>query len=105
MIPEEAAAMNTRDPEALLPLTHLSYHIMLALQDGASHGYAITKRVDVLSRGRITPGTGTFYSALKRMLEEGVLDQADPPSDADSTDSRRRYYALTALGRSVLRAE
>ena len=94
-----------RDPEILLPLTHLSHHIMLSLQEGASHGYAISKRVHELSRGRISPGTGTFYSALKRMLDEGVLEEADAPVDADSSDTRRRYYALTPFGRDVLAAE
>jgi hypothetical protein len=33
--------MHARDPLALLPLTHLAYHILLALADDPRHGYGI----------------------------------------------------------------
>lgn len=101
--------MDERDREGeaagMLPLTHLSYHIMLALRAGAAHGYAIVKRVDELSKGRVSPRTGTFYSALRRMLDEGVIVEVEEVEGADSSDSRRRYYALTPFGRRVLSAE
>jgi DNA-binding PadR family transcriptional regulator len=93
------------DPAEMLPLTHLSYHIMLALRNGALHGYGISKTVDEMSRGRLTPGTGTFYSAIRRMLDEGVLEEVGEPADAESHDSRRRYYGLTQFGRRVMAAE
>ena len=57
--------------EGLLPLTHLTHHIMLTVRLGPMHGYAISKAVAELSRGRVAPGTGTFYSALRRMMDEG----------------------------------
>lgn len=94
-----------RSPEDLIPLTHLTYHIMLVMRAGPSHGYAIARDVDQLSRGRLKPGTGTFYSAIRRMIDEAVLEEVDRPADADSEDSRRRYYALTPFGREVLAAE
>lgn len=89
----------------MLPLTHLTYHIMLAVRRDPSHGYAISKAVADLSQGRLTPGTGTFYSALRRMMDEGVLEEVPQPRGVDGNDSRRRFYALTALGRMVLEAE
>ena len=91
--------------EGLLPLTHLTYHIMLTVRLGPMHGYAISKAVAELSRGRVAPGTGTFYSALRRMMDEGVLEEVDQPEGVDGRDSRRRFYALTELGRAVLDAE
>jgi len=94
-----------KDPQELLPLTHLSYHIMLSLGEGGLHGYAIVKSVKERSDGAISPGTGTFYSALRRMLDEGVLAEVEEPSDADGHDSRRRYYELSSFGRQVLVAE
>ncbi len=100
-----ASSTTNTDPAQMLPLTHLTYHIMIAVRDGAQHGYAIMKRVDDLSGGRITPGTGTFYSALRRMLEEGTLVEVEEPSGVEGHDARRRYYELTAFGRDVLAAE
>lgn len=94
-----------RSAEELIPLTHLTYHIMLVMRDGPSHGYAIARDVDRLSRGRLKPGTGTFYSAIRRMMDEAVIEEVDRPAHADSEDSRRRYYALTRFGREVLAAE
>jgi DNA-binding PadR family transcriptional regulator len=93
------------NPKALLPLTHLTYHIMLALGEGRSHGYAIVKSVRDRSHGAISPGTGTFYSALRRMLDEGVLVEVDQPPGFDGSDSRRRFYELSPFGRQVLSAE
>lgn len=97
--------MTEREILALLPLTHLSYHVMLTLRTGPLHGYAISKAVAELSRGRLTPGTGTFYSALRRMMEEAVLEEVEQPETVDGSDSRRRFYALTPFGRRVLEAE
>jgi len=89
----------------LLPLTHLTYHILLSLREGIQHGYAIVKSVKDRSAGAISPGTGTFYSALARMLDEGVVGEVPPPAGADSRDSRRRYYGLTPFGAEVLLSE
>jgi DNA-binding PadR family transcriptional regulator len=95
----------TKDPQELLPLTHLSYHIMLSLREGGLHGYAIVKSVKERSDGAISPGTGTFYSALRRMWDEDVISEVAEPTDADGRDSRRRYYELSPFGRRVLLAE
>ncbi len=53
----------------------------------------------------MNPGTGTFYSALKRMLSDGLVHETTAPTGVTSTDRRRRYYAVTDLGRRVLQAE
>jgi len=93
------------DIHAFLPLTHLSLHILLAVCEGELHGYAIVKSVEELSAGKLTPGTGTFYSALHRLQKDGLLAEADPPADAERQGPRRRYYRSTALGAQVLKAE
>ncbi len=49
--------------------------------------------------------TGTLYAAIKRLRDEGWIDVADAPAAASTGDSRRRYYRLTELGRTVLKAE
>ena len=92
------------DPLAFLPLSHLSYHVMLALRSAPLHGYAVVKAVKISSEGLISPGTGTFYSAMHRLVREGLISQADEAAD-DGEDSRRKHYDLTPLGRRVLEAE
>lgn len=89
-------------PPSYLPLTHLSFQILLALMAGPQHGYAIVKAVQESPTHPSSPGTGTFYSAIRRMLDDGLLEEAPAPEDADA---RRRYYAITALGKAALRGE
>ena len=94
-----------RDPGSLLPLTHLSYHIAISLRDAPLHGYAIIKNVKERSEGAVSPGTGSFYSALARMEQEGVVEETSQPDTEAASDARRRYYGLTTFGREVLMAE
>jgi DNA-binding PadR family transcriptional regulator len=91
-------------PEAMLPLTPLSFHILLALADDDRHGYGIIKEVRERTNGEMTPGAGTLYAAVQRMLDDGLIGEtSDRPATGD--DERRRYYRLTPLGRQVARAE
>ena len=55
----------SRDPEQFLPLTPLSLAILLALADGARHGYAILRELEKQSDGRVVPGAGTLYAGPK----------------------------------------
>ena len=45
-------------------LSDLAFHILLALGEGPSHGYAIGKNVEERSAGRLDPTTGALYQAL-----------------------------------------
>lgn len=94
-----------RDPERLLPLTHLSFHVLLALADADLHGYGLIKDVRSRSAGHLNPGTGTLYTALQRMLDEGLIAEAQQRPDSADDDQRRRYYTLTEFGRRVAEAE
>jgi DNA-binding PadR family transcriptional regulator len=85
-----------------LVLSELAFHVLLALGDGPSHGYAIGKDVEDRSGGRLDPTTGALYQALRRLTEDGLVAPADGPP---GTDSRRKYFALTARGRRAAAAE
>ena len=87
------------DPLRFLPLTPHQFHILLALVDGPLHGYAVIQDVDHRTGGGLHLGTGTLYTAVARLVELGII------ADAERADDRRRFYKLTALGRAVLRAE
>ena len=85
-----------------LVFSELAFHVLLALGDGPSHGYAIGKDVEDRSGGRLDPTTGALYQALRRLTEDGLVAPADSPP---GTDSRRKYFALTARGRRAAAAE
>jgi DNA-binding PadR family transcriptional regulator len=90
---------------AALPLTPVVMHILLALVDQPRHGLGIASHVQEFSSGRVVLGPGTLYGAIKRLLDLGLIsDRVDsPPGEAG--DPRRRYYAITSLGRQALRVE
>jgi DNA-binding PadR family transcriptional regulator len=91
-----------RDPADLLPLSPAMFHVMVALADGETHGYAIMKEVEQLTGGAVRLSTGTLYGIIKRLLSDGLIRETAVPAPGDE---RRRSYALTPFGRDVARAE
>ena len=86
----------------MTPLSDLAFHVLLALGEGPSHGYAIGKDVEERSGGRLDPTTGTLYQVLQRLAADGLIAAAKSPAGADE---RRRYFGLTAQGRRAVAAE
>jgi DNA-binding PadR family transcriptional regulator len=86
--------------DSVLPLTPISFEILLALTEGERHGYAILQEVESRTGGVLPLRTGTLYRALARLEESGLI----APSDK-SDDERRRYYRITNKGRDVARDE
>ena len=80
-------------------------HILLAVSDRERHGYAIMQDVAERTDGKVRLSAGTLYSAVRRMLEQGLIEELRESPDPASADERRRYYAITALGRAVALAE
>jgi DNA-binding PadR family transcriptional regulator len=93
------------DPEAELPLTPATFHVLLALVDGERHGYAIMREVGERTDGAVRLGPGTLYGTLKRLLEGGLVAEAAERADPELGDERRRYYRVTDFGLAVARAE
>jgi DNA-binding PadR family transcriptional regulator len=80
--------------------------MLLALAGGRRHGYAIAQEVERATDGSVLLGPGTLYGSLQRLLDAGLIETTEPPPDAAGAHAdRRRYYALTALGSRVLRAD
>jgi len=97
--------MSEIDPRSLLPLTHLSYQVLLALADENRHGYGIIKEVRTRTAGQMDLETGTLYTALRRLKDEGLIDIVTPDERPAGEDDRRRVYKLTPFGSEVLAAE
>ena len=94
-----------RSPESFTPLTPPVFHLLLAVADGARHGYEIIKEIERRSGGGVVLSTGTLYAAIKRLLANGMLEETDQGMNVVNEDDRRRYYRLTPFGRKVTKAE
>ena len=100
-----SASESSDDIQTLLPLPTAFFHILVALADRDRHGYSIMQDVSARTDGKVRLSAGTLYSAVRRMLEQGLIEELRDSPDPDSEDQRRRYYRLTALGRQVALAE
>lgn len=90
----------------LLPLRPPVLEILLTLGDGPLHGYAIIQALRDPEGADLHIETGPLYRQLKRLLEGSLISQSDePPPGTEDDDRRKAYYALTPLGRAVVRAE
>ena len=87
--------------DELLPLTPLSFEILLALADEPRHGYGIIKEIEARAGKPLKSSTGTLYLAIRRLAEAGLIVERDDADDG----SRRRYYRLTDLGQEVVACE
>jgi len=80
-------------------LSRDTFHILVALADGERHGYSIMQEVAERTGGDVRLSPSTLYSAIKRLLEQGYIEELAEPPDPAHDDERRRYYRLTKAGR------
>lgn len=90
--------------DEFLPLSAVEFLVLLVLNDGDSHGYAIVKEIERRSDGQISLLPGNLYAILQRLSSSGLIARTEPHGDED-VDRRRRYYGVTELGRAVAAAE
>jgi DNA-binding PadR family transcriptional regulator len=86
------------------PLKTAWLHILLALSNGACHGYQIRESVEARTDGAVRLWPATLYGALRDLTDLGAIEPLEGDDDPDD-DQRRRYYRLTADGRELLRSE
>jgi len=86
-----------------LPLSSAALHILLALAGEDLHGYGIMQEIARQSGGKYKVGPGTLYDNLRKLIQDGWVQELGPRRGDD--DPRRRYYRLTDTGRETLRAE
>jgi DNA-binding PadR family transcriptional regulator len=91
--------------QSFLPLPTAVFHILVALADRDRHGYSIMQDVSARTDGKVRLSAGTLYSAIRRMLEQALIEELRDSPDPASDDERRRYYRLTRFGRTVAAAE
>jgi len=86
-------------------LSRDTFHILVALADRDRHGYSIMQEVSARTGGSVRLSPSTLYSAIKRLLEEGLIEELAERPDPAHDDERRRYYRLTKAGRKAAAAE
>jgi transcriptional regulator len=76
--------------------------ILKVVAFGPIHGYAISQRIQQISRDFFQVPEGSLYPALHRLEDRGWLQ-----AEWEETDSGRdaKFYALTRVGRKRLGAE
>jgi DNA-binding PadR family transcriptional regulator len=78
-------------------------HILLALADGPRHGYSIMQEVAARTDGQVRVWPAGMYGTLRELEDlDWIAESEQRPRD---DDERRRYFALTPLGKRVLSAE
>ncbi len=97
--------MDRPEPEDQLPLKAVEFQILLALEACDRHGYAILKEIETATGGSMTVRASPFYRKLKRMEDDGLVEEAGERPTPELDDQRRRYYRLTDLGKRVAAAE
>jgi DNA-binding PadR family transcriptional regulator len=94
-----------RSIEQLLPLKPKVLHILLAVADGPRHGYSIMQEVGERTEGQVRLWPAALYGLLRELEKADFIIESDHRPAAAEDDERRRYFALTPLGKRVLAAE
>jgi DNA-binding PadR family transcriptional regulator len=96
--------LHPRDPrvDAALPLHPRDYLILLALAEGPLHGHGLLRAVEAQAGG-VLFDPANLYRLLRKL--ERDLFVSEVRQTRSTSDSRRREYELTPLGRAILIAE
>ena len=76
--------------------------ILQALGWGQMHGYGVSRLIRERTNDVLLVEDAALYQALHRLQRKGFIDAEWGVSD---NNRRAKYYALTAIGRRLLRRE
>ena|SRR5688572_23669891 len=88
--------------DAGLPPGTLNLIILRVLRGGPLHGYAIARRIQLLSSDELHVEEGSLYPALQKLLIKGFVKAEWSVSD---TGRKVREYRLTPAGKKQLDTE
>jgi len=82
-----------------------TFEILVALADRDRHGYSILQDISARTEGKVRLSPSTLYSAIRRLMEDGLIEELEERPDPTHDDERRRYYRLTLRGREIAVSE
>lgn len=82
-----------------IPQGTLDLMILTILSREPAHGYGISQRLAVLSRGQFQVNPGSLFPALYRLEQDAKLKAEWRPTE---NNRRAKYYRLTAAGKRQL---
>jgi PadR family transcriptional regulator, regulatory protein PadR len=94
--------MNSNDPKTEFLKGTLDMLVLKVVALGPIHGYAISQRIQQISRDLFQIQQGSLYPALHRLEDRGWL-QAEWRNT--ETGREAKFYTLTRKGRKQLEAE
>ena len=92
-------------PQSGPSLSRTAVLVLLAIGPEERHGYAIMAEVARITNGATRLGPGGVYTTIKRLLDDGLIEESDERPDPELDDQRRRYYRLTGTGRALAASE
>lgn len=93
------------EPADFVPLHPLELRILLVVAEGPSHGYRIVKAIEAVEGDRLKLYPANLYRRIRDLSARGLLIEVPPPEHAKPAGRPRTYFAITPLGREVVRAE
>jgi len=89
-------------PKADLLQGSLDLLILKTLALDPLHGWAVSKRIQLLSQGVLEVNQGSLYPALYRLRDRGLIE-----SETGQSEEGRpvKVYSLTKKGREALKTE
>ena len=93
--------MSDKPRDELLQGT-LDLLILRTLTRGSMHGWAVSHRIQEISRDALRVNQGSLYPALHRLEDEGLVRSEWGVSELGR---RAKFYELTAAGRRQLARE
>ena len=91
--------------DSFLPLKPIELLILMTVATGERHGYGIMLDIAERTGGSVRLEAGGLYRSIRRLLADRLLTESARRPAADLDDERRRYYALSPLGKRVVAAE
>jgi len=91
----------SRDVHDAKPLSEPVFLILASLAEHPRHGYALIQDIQQMSSERVILSTGTLYGALRRLLEDGMIERFEQKDKSRD----KQAYKLTLYGRRQLQTE
>jgi DNA-binding PadR family transcriptional regulator len=93
-----------REPD-FQQLPRSAVYILIAIGPNELHGYAVMSEIERITDGSVRMAPGTLYTSIKRLMDAGLLEEANAAVDPAPEDERRRYYRLTPRGLRAAKLE